>query len=88
MTSDEKEYCHLQEKQLKEWESLCKRCGACCGVYDQGGHCEHLIKSSLPHQYSCAIYDNRFGTHKTISGNNFSCVPLRNILHKTWPGDY
>ena len=83
--SDDNRYQKLQAEQLEEWESLCTRCGACCGALD-GDPCEHLIE--LPDgKYSCSIYNHRFGLHKTRSGRPFRCVPIRKILHKSWPGD-
>lgn len=78
-------YQRHQQESEKRWEQLCTRCGACCGVAE-GDPCEHLIELSN-HKYACAIYENRFGIHKTKSGRSFQCVPIRNILHINWPGD-
>lgn len=78
-------YQRLQAQQLKDWENLCSRCGACCGVVD-GDPCEHL-RAHQKGMYYCSIYENRFGEHQTVSGKKFVCVPIRNILHKSWPGD-
>ncbi|MBF0522360.1 MAG: hypothetical protein HQL24_04800 [Candidatus Omnitrophica bacterium] len=83
---DDEKYQNLQESQLKEWEASCLRCGACCGTED-GDPCEYLMKLADKDEYYCQIYENRFGLHKTKNGKPFKCVPLRNILHKTWPGD-
>jgi len=85
--SEEHKYYNLQNQQFLEWEALCNRCGACCGIEDGGDCCEHLIKVDDRKEYTCQIYENRFGLHKTKSGKDFNCVPLRNILDKTWPGD-
>lgn len=82
---DSKSYQFYLTQQERLWESLCGRCGACCGVVE-GDPCEHLIEESNGH-YQCSIYDNRFGIHKTKSGKAFECVPIRDILHKSWPGD-
>lgn len=83
---DEARYRSLQESQQAAWEAQCTRCGACCGVFE-GDPCENL--DTLPNgKYSCRIYENRFGQRRSISGRTFYCVPLRQILHKSWPGDH
>ena len=83
---DEKQkYEKWQLTQQDRWESLCGRCGACCGTKD-GDPCEHLGRSE-DNKYFCRIYENRFGLHKTVSGKPFKCVPIRQILHTSWPGD-
>lgn len=81
-----KRYLNWQELQNKIWESTCGRCGACCGVVE-GDPCEHLKKADNG-RYLCGIYENRFGMHETISGQSIKCVPIRDILHKSWPGDH
>jgi hypothetical protein len=83
--NDEIRYNALQEQQLKTWEATCTRCGACCGIIE-GDPCEHLVETP-DGKYACEIYENRFGLHKTRSGKPFRCVPIRDILHKSWPGD-
>ena len=82
--SDEVKYSQWQEQQLLKWEALCDGCGACCGIVD-GDPCEHLNKLENG-RYTCNIYESRFGVHKTISGLSLKCVPIRDILHKSWPG--
>jgi uncharacterized cysteine cluster protein YcgN (CxxCxxCC family) len=83
---DLKEYAALQDAQEKEWESACNRCGACCGVAE-GDPCEHLVKAQ-DGKYACSIYENRYGIHKTVNGNPFKCVPMRQLLHTSWTGDF
>ncbi|MCF7869750.1 MAG: hypothetical protein K9L69_02500 [Candidatus Omnitrophica bacterium] len=75
---------HLEEKE-KKWESLCLRCGACCGAYDDP--CTHLQKDHTGKFY-CDIYPSRFGVRKTVSGQLFRCVPIKQILHTHWRKDY
>ncbi len=75
---------HLKKK-LELWEAKCTRCGVCCGIVE-GDPCEHLVEVGKG-VYGCSIYENRFGEHKTVSGKVFRCVPIRDILHKSWPGD-
>ncbi len=85
--NDESEqYVQWQERQHKLWEAKCGRCGACCGIIE-GDPCEHLRKDE-DHRYSCQIYENRFGLHKTVSGQTIKCVPIKEILHKSWLGDH
>lgn len=85
LPDDQAAYEELQIQQERAWEKTCTRCGACCGIVE-GDPCEHL--EALPSgQYSCRIYSNRFGLHKTVSGKPFHCVPIRNILFDSWPGD-
>lgn len=75
-------YQEYKIKKEKEYEALCKRCGACCGVSD-GDPCRHLLKDE-DGVYRCEIYENRRGLRKTISGKEFLCVPIRNIMSKSW----
>ena len=82
--SDKRRYEEIQEKKLDVWEKTCIQCGACCGVWDEDC-CEHLILEKG--QYTCRIYAQRFGLHKTKKGMPFKCVPIREILHNSWPGD-
>ena len=71
---------YLKQKQLSH-ESLCTRCGCCCGAFD-GDPCEHLFLDSNK-KYYCDIYENRFGTRKTVSGKTFQCMPIRDILFES-----
>lgn len=82
--SDDEKYKKLQRDNEASWEALCKRCGACCGSVE-GDPCEHLVQSKSG-EYLCNVYENRFGTHKTISGETIRCVDIRNILSREWPG--
>ena len=81
---DSKLYNQHQDKKYQEHEALCKRCGACCGALE-GDPCEHLKKGS-DNRYFCDIYENRLGLQKTAKGEPVLCVPIRNMLHKTWWG--
>ena len=78
-------YGRLQEQHLLEWEQTCVKCGACCGVFDKNP-CEHLSETT-DGKYFCSIYENRLGIHNTANGTSIKCVPIRKILHETWPGD-
>jgi len=78
--------CHNYLKQKdKEWESLCLRCGACCGAFDDP--CLHLKKDKKD-KFFCSIYSQRFGIRKTANGEVFQCVPIKKILSTPWKRDY
>ena len=83
--SDLSRYNDWQEIKAEKWESLCSRCGACCGALDDP--CENLRK--MNGRYHCAVYERRFGQWKTISGKEINCVPIREKLRsdESWPGD-
>jgi uncharacterized cysteine cluster protein YcgN (CxxCxxCC family) len=69
-------YLALKER---EYESICLRCGQCCGAdNDPCLHLQRLADGS----YKCNIYSNRPGTHKTIKGNNLTCVPIKELVKK------
>ncbi|MFA6216469.1 MAG: hypothetical protein WDL87_02300 [Candidatus Omnitrophota bacterium] len=75
---DEQEYARKLEEQFKEHEQLCRRCGMCCGLSD-GDPCAQLADVGAG-QYTCKIYDKRFGLQRTVSGKVFHCVPIRENL--------
>lgn len=74
---------HLKFKE-NEWENLCIKCGACCGAYDDP--CRHLKKSGN-NKFYCRIYSNRLGTRKTIGGEEFDCVLVKEIMYTYWKND-
>ncbi|MCK4519429.1 MAG: hypothetical protein KAU12_04835 [Candidatus Omnitrophica bacterium] len=61
-----------------EFEAICQRCGICCGSED-GDPCQHL-KKDKDNKYFCAIYQKRFGLHKTVNGILIKCVPIEEAL--------
>jgi len=63
----------------KKFESLCRRCGQCCGALDDP--CEELVKVERD-KYFCKSYENRLGRKRTLSGAVFSCVPIREHIEK------
>ncbi|MFO8052684.1 MAG: hypothetical protein R6U54_01820 [Candidatus Omnitrophota bacterium] len=75
---------HLEKKE-QEWESLCVRCGACCGAFDDP--CLHLKKDKFGNYY-CQIYSKRFGIRKTLNGQLFRCVPIKKLLRTHWKNDH
>lgn len=81
MASNYKKHLKLKEK---EWESLCIRCGGCCGAYDDP--CLHL-KKQRNNKYYCEIYTSRFGKRVTVDGEEFRCVPVKEILRTHWKND-
>ncbi|MEW6170225.1 MAG: hypothetical protein AB1472_01490 [Candidatus Omnitrophota bacterium] len=82
----EDQYSLYQDKKLEEYESQCKRCGACCGVFEDDP-CQNLILEE-DKKYSCKVYDNRFGLQKTMSGKEFLCVPIRKVISQSWAGSW
>lgn len=84
MTMTEKEFDLYQEEKLRQYEALCKRCGACCGAWDDNS-CSHLVLSE-DNKYFCDIYEDRFGLRRTAKGGFFLCLPVRKILFKSWTG--
>ncbi|MFH1771934.1 MAG: hypothetical protein ABH872_03880 [Candidatus Omnitrophota bacterium] len=81
----ENKYQEYFKEQEKKRESFCVRCGGCCGSFDDP--CLHL-KKDIRNQYRCEIYSKRFGLRKTINGEKFYCVPLREIINSYWENDY
>jgi len=77
-----KKYLKLKEN---EWENLCIRCGGCCGAYDDP--CKHLKKAGAGKFY-CAVYETRFGDQLSLKGEEFKCVPVKEILNTHWKKDY
>ncbi|MBU2102413.1 MAG: hypothetical protein ABH865_03815 [Candidatus Omnitrophota bacterium] len=71
-------------KKAEARESLCRRCGACCGAHEDA--CRHLMPETNG-TYSCAVYPGRFGVQETVSGKKFTCVPIGEILDQNWFGD-
>lgn len=77
------EYQKKLEEKEKEWESLCRRCGVCCGAFDDP--CQNLRWAAAGKSY-CAVYEHRFGTQKSVSGQSFNCVHITKLLDKYWMG--
>ena len=71
-------YLKKQIEQEEQHEDKCLRCGACCGVND-GDPCANLAKDGL-NKYYCKTYDDRLGRQKTVSGKDFTCVMIRDVL--------
>lgn len=82
MSEKFREYLKIKED---EWESLCLRCGACCGAYDDP--CTHLKKDG-DGLYYCDIYEHRFGPRVTKGGEEFKCVHIRQLLNRWWPNSH
>ena len=76
---------HLKEMEMAH-ETLCKRCGACCGSND-ADPCVRLLKDDKG-RYYCSVYESRLGLQRTVSDQEFSCVPLRSILFEPWAGSW
>ncbi len=74
-------YQQKQREFAEEYESLCRRCGSCCGAYD-GDPCANLEKTP-DNRYFCRVYNARLGPQKTVSGKSFTCVLIRENLKKS-----
>ncbi|NQT95829.1 MAG: hypothetical protein HQ572_05205 [Candidatus Omnitrophica bacterium] len=70
---------YLQFKDT-EFEEICKRCGACCGV--DNDPCVNLMQLG-DNKYVCRDYKNRIGVHLTAGGNKFHCIPIRVLLKQS-----
>lgn len=75
---DQEDYNLYKEEQFEFYESICRRCGACCGAED-GDPCASLVKNG-DGTYFCNVYENRIGEQKTISGKTFHCIPIRDVI--------
>lgn len=77
-TMENEAYIQRQDEELAAYEAVCTCCGICCGAQDNDP-CVHL-KSRDDGKYYCDTYVNRFGLQKTISGKEFTCVMIRDVL--------
>ncbi len=84
--SDIQAYENYLKMKEESAEILCKRCGACCGAFENDP-CSHLFKEP-DGRYACSVYENRLGLHKTVAGREFRCVPLRKIFFESWQGSW
>jgi hypothetical protein len=71
-------YASETARKANEFESICRRCGACCGSED-GDPCRNLVKDKNG-RYECRIYQNRLGPQETVSGKIFKCVEIREMI--------
>ena len=69
---------HMADKE-EEFESLCRRCGECCGSSDEP--CQNLAKKD-DGTFFCKDYENRLGPQKTTSGKFFNCILIRGHVAK------
>ena len=76
--NSEAAYIKKQEEECAEYEALCKHCGTCCGATGSDP-CANLEKRS-DGKYNCKAYAARIGRQKTVSGNEFTCIPIRMVL--------
>ncbi len=76
---DSARYLDSQKEAQAEHEALCRRCGLCCGLYDNDP-CRQLVKTG-DGKYSCRVYEQRLGVQYTVSGKLFHCVPIRDFLN-------
>lgn len=77
--SDAVKYAQYLHANSERFEQLCTQCGECCGATD-GDPCQHLKFDIRTHRFFCCDYDSRLGMQKTIKGNTFTCVTIREII--------
>ncbi len=82
----EESYDKYLERKAAEYETLCRHCGACCGVFENDP-CVKLV-SNADGRYFCSDYKNRIGLQKTVNGNVFKCVSFRQIRDGSWAGSW
>lgn len=75
---EEQRFVEYQIEMEKWYESICRRCGKCCGVGD-GDPCGRLVKM-FDGTYQCSKYEGRLGPQVTVSGKTFNCVMIREVL--------
>jgi hypothetical protein len=81
--SDDHTYQSWLSSKDRDAEALCCHCGACCGAFEDP--CEHLIMEQGVSR--CRVYADRFGLHRTVSGKPLTCIPIRQKMGTSWPGD-
>ncbi|OHD54170.1 MAG: hypothetical protein A2096_07575 [Spirochaetes bacterium GWF1_41_5] len=74
MPEYEENLARMQER----FESICVRCGDCCGSND-GDPCTELVRA-VDGKYYCCDYENRLGPRQTINGNTFTCITIREVM--------
>ena len=84
--NDSLRYNNWTETKNIEWENKCRHCGACCGALEDP--CENL-HNDLNGKFYCKVYDHRFGVWHTVSGQELTCIPIRQKIAQAhyWPGD-
>lgn len=75
---DTKRYETYQKERENWYESLCKRCGKCCGAGGQDP-CKNLLEFG-DGTYKCKVYPNGPGEQETVTGKKFNCVPIREVI--------
>ena len=75
---DDLHYFKKLEYQNEAYESLCKRCGECCGA-SSSDPCANLLKLD-DGTYTCKVYETRHGLQHSVAGNMFACVNIRDVI--------
>lgn len=76
---DKEKYTSYAQAKEEEFESVCTRCGQCCGSGDDP--CSNLIQKE-DGSYFCKSYPTRLGRQKTVEGYEFNCVPIGEHIRK------
>ncbi|MBL7157027.1 MAG: hypothetical protein ISS92_02565 [Candidatus Omnitrophica bacterium] len=70
---------HLKDEFLK-YEAMCAQCGQCCGA-NTNDPCANL-EALGNGKYACRAYETRLGIQKTVKGNIFICVSIKDNIQK------
>jgi hypothetical protein len=74
---DEEIYTDRMKALEEAHESLCGRCGECCGAAGSDP-CSRLLKNP-DGTFTCSAYSDRLGPQQSRSGNIFTCVTIRDV---------
>jgi uncharacterized cysteine cluster protein YcgN (CxxCxxCC family) len=80
MITESEQYELLLKEKEKNYESICTRCGRCCGSND-GDPCTQLILLANG-TYFCKNYTNRLKEQKTVSDKKFNCISIKKAFQK------
>ena len=75
---DDIAYRERQRAAFAAHEAKCRSCGTCCGA-NGDDPCSQL-RSRSDGSYYCATYPTRFGVQRTVSGREFTCVMIRDVI--------
>jgi len=75
---DDIAYRDKQQTEFRAYEARCKCCGVCCGA--KGDDPCSKLRQRADGTYYCATYESRFGVQRSVSGREFTCVMIRDVI--------
>lgn len=75
---EERLYDDRQIEMKAAYEAKCRRCGVCCG--SAGDDPCARLRREADGTHICTDYDHRLGVQKTVKGNEFHCVEIRDVI--------